>query len=54
LYKSCARKSELKGVEVVAEISLLPSGEITVQETSVIIEKIVVDPIAVEQVSQEE
>jgi hypothetical protein len=54
LYKSCARESELKGVEVVSEIALLPSGEITVQETSVMIEEIVVDPIAVEQASQEE
>jgi hypothetical protein len=54
LYKSCARQSGLKGDEVVAEIAPLPGGEITVQETGVTTEKIVVDPIAVEQVSQEE
>jgi hypothetical protein len=35
LYKSCARQSGLKGVEVVAEIASLPGGEITVQETGV-------------------
>jgi hypothetical protein len=44
----------LKGVEVVAEIALLPDGEITVQETGVTTKEIVVDPTAVEQVSQEE
>jgi hypothetical protein len=54
LYKSCARQSGLKGVEVVAEIASLPGGEITVQETGVTTEEIVVDPIAVEQASQEE
>jgi hypothetical protein len=54
LYKSCASESGLKGAEVVAGIALLPSGEITVQETGVTTEEIVVDPIAVEKVSQEE
>jgi hypothetical protein len=54
LYKSCASESGLKGAEVVAGIALLPSGEITIQETGVTTEEIVVDPIAVEQVSQEE
>jgi hypothetical protein len=44
----------LKGDEVVAEISLLLSGEITIQETGVTTEEIIVDPIAVEQASQEE
>jgi hypothetical protein len=43
LYKSCASESGLKGAEVVAEIALLPSGEITVQETGVTTEEIVVD-----------
>jgi hypothetical protein len=54
LYKSCASESGLKGAEVVAEITLLPSGQITVQETGVTAEEIIVDPIAVEQASQEE
>jgi hypothetical protein len=44
----------LRGAKVVAEIASLPSGEITVQATVVTIEEIVVDPIAVEQASQEE
>jgi hypothetical protein len=54
LYKSYASESGLKGAEVVAEIALLPSGEITVQEMGVTTEDIVVDRIAVEQASQEE
>jgi hypothetical protein len=54
LYKSCASESGLNGAELVAEIALLPSGEISVQETGVMTEEIVVDPIAVEQASQEE
>jgi hypothetical protein len=54
LYKSYASESGLKGVEVVAEIASLPSGEITIQKTGVMIEEIVVDPIVVEQASQEE
>jgi hypothetical protein len=54
LYKSCACELGLKGVEVVAEIAPLPNAEIIVQETGVITEEIVVDPIAVEQASQEE
>jgi hypothetical protein len=44
----------LKGVEVVAEIALLPGGEITVHETGVTTEETIVDPITVEQPSQEE
>jgi hypothetical protein len=48
-YKSCGSQSGLKGVEVVAEIEPLPDGEITVQETGVMTEEIVADPIAVEQ-----
>jgi hypothetical protein len=44
----------LKGVEIVAEIALLPGSEITVQEIGVMTEEIVVDPIVVEQASQEE
>jgi hypothetical protein len=54
LYKSYARQSRFKGAEVVAEIAPLPSGEIMVQETGVMTEKIVVGPTTVEQVSQEE
>jgi hypothetical protein len=42
LYKSCASELGLKGVTVVAEVAPLPS------------EEIIVDPIAVEHVSQEE
>jgi hypothetical protein len=44
----------LKGGKVVAEIASLPSDEITVHETCVTTEKIVADPIAVEQPNQEE
>jgi hypothetical protein len=40
--------------EVVAEIALLPIGEINVHETGVIAEETIADPIAVEQPSQEE
>jgi hypothetical protein len=54
LYKSYASESGLKGAEVVAEIASLPSGEITIQKTGVMTEEIVVDPIVVEQASQEE
>jgi hypothetical protein len=35
LYKSCASESGLNGAELVAEITLLPSGEITVHEMDV-------------------
>jgi hypothetical protein len=44
----------LKGAKVVAEIAPLPSGEITIHETGVTIEEIVVDPIMVEQPTYEE
>jgi hypothetical protein len=44
----------LKGVEIVAEIASLPGSEITVQEIGLMTEEIVVDPIVVEQASQEE
>jgi hypothetical protein len=44
----------LRGAKVVAEIAPLPSGEITIQATGVTTEEIVVEPIAVEQASQEE
>jgi hypothetical protein len=54
LYKICANDSGLKGAEVVAEIALLPTGEIIVHKMGVRIEEIVADPIAVEQPSQEE
>jgi hypothetical protein len=54
LYKSCARQSGLKGAEVVSEIAQLPGGEIIVQEMGVTTEEIIVDPITVEQMSQEE
>jgi hypothetical protein len=54
LYKSCASQSGLKGAEIVAEIALLPGGEVTVKETGVTTEEIVDDPIAGEQATQEE
>jgi hypothetical protein len=54
LYKSYANQSGLKGVEVVVKITLLPVGEITVHETGVMTEETIVDPITVEQPSQEE
>jgi hypothetical protein len=44
----------LKGVEVVAEIAPLTVGEINVHEMGVTIEETIADPIAVEQLSQEE
>jgi hypothetical protein len=47
-------QSGLKGAEVVAEIALLPVGEITVNEVGVTTEETVADPIAVEQPRQEE
>jgi hypothetical protein len=49
LYKSCSSQSGLKGAKVVAEIAPLPSGEITMYETGVTTEEIIVDPITVEQ-----
>jgi hypothetical protein len=54
LYKSYPNQSGLKGAEVVAKIISLSGGEIIVQETSVTIKEIVVDPITMEQASQEE
>jgi hypothetical protein len=54
LYKSCASQSKLKDAEVVAEIAPLPVSEINVQDTGVTIEETIADPIAVEQLSQEE
>jgi hypothetical protein len=54
LYKTCANQSGLKGVEVVAEIAMLPVGEINVHDTSVTIEETIADLNAVEQSSQEE
>jgi hypothetical protein len=44
----------LKGAEVVAEISPLPAGEITIHETGVTTDETVTDPIVVEQPTQEE
>jgi hypothetical protein len=51
---SCASQSGLKGAEVVAEITPLPDGEITVHETGVTTKETIADPIMVEQPSQEE
>jgi hypothetical protein len=44
----------LKDVEVVVEMTLLSDGEIIVHETGVTIEETIADPIAVEELSQEE
>jgi hypothetical protein len=54
LYKFCASQSGLKGAEVVTEIAQLPGDEITVYEMGVMTEEIIVDPITVEQPTQEE
>jgi hypothetical protein len=54
LYKSYASQSGSNGAEIVAEIASLSGGEITIHETGVTTEEIIVDPIAVQQVSQEE
>jgi hypothetical protein len=54
LYKTYASQSGLKGAEVVAEITRLSDGEITVHETDLTIEETIADPIAVEQPCQEE
>jgi hypothetical protein len=51
---SCASQSGLKGAEVVAEITPLLDGEITVHETGVTTKETIADPIVVEQPSQEE
>jgi hypothetical protein len=44
----------LKGANVVAELTLLVGGEMTVHKTGMMTEGIIVDPIAMEQPSQEE
>jgi hypothetical protein len=44
----------MKGVKVVAEIAPLPISEINVHEMGVMTKEIIVDPITVEQLSQEE
>jgi hypothetical protein len=44
----------LKGADVVVEITSLPVGEINIHDTGVTIEETIADPIAVEQLSQEE
>jgi hypothetical protein len=54
LYKTCAMDSGLKGAEVVAECASLLDGEMTVHRTGMTIEEIIVDPIIVEVLSQEE
>jgi hypothetical protein len=54
LYKTCDRDSVLKGVEVVAEMTPLPNGVMTVHETGMTTEEIIVDPITMEVLSQEE
>jgi hypothetical protein len=54
LYKTCARDSGLKGAKIVAEMTPLPGCEMTVYEMGIMIEKTIADPVAVEQLSQEE
>jgi hypothetical protein len=53
LYKSCARDSRLKGAKIVAEVVPLMGGEMLVQGTGMT-EEVIVDPIVVEQPSQDE
>jgi hypothetical protein len=53
LYKACARDSGLKGAEVIAEVMPSTCGGIIVHQT-VMTEEVIADPIAVEQLSQEE
>jgi hypothetical protein len=53
LYKTYARDSGLKGVEVVAECTSLPAGEMTVRGMIMTMKENIVDPIAVEIPSQE-
>jgi hypothetical protein len=54
LYKSCASQSGLKGAEVVGVITPLSASEIVVHEDGVTTEETIVDPITIEQPSQEE
>jgi hypothetical protein len=54
LYKSCASQSGLKGAEVVGVIAPFSAGEITVHEDGVTTEETIADPIAIEQLIQEE
>jgi hypothetical protein len=54
MYKSCANQSGLKCVKVVVEIAPLRVGEINIHEMGVTTEETIVDPITVEQLSQEE
>jgi hypothetical protein len=54
LYKTCGRDSGLKGVQVVAECTPLPGGEMTVHGMGMTTEEIIVDPIVVEVLSQVE
>jgi hypothetical protein len=44
----------LKGAEVVAELTTLHDGEMTIHGTSMMTEEIIVDLIVVEQPNQEE
>jgi hypothetical protein len=53
LYKACARDSGLKGAEVIAEVMSSMCGGIIVHQTAMT-EEVIADPIAVEQLSQEE
>jgi hypothetical protein len=53
LHKECARDSGLKGAEVIAEVVPLTGGEMLVQGTGMT-EEVIVDPIVLEQLSQDE
>jgi hypothetical protein len=53
LYKTYARDSGLKGVEVVVECASLPTSEMTVRGMIMTTKENIVDPIAVEIPSQE-
>jgi hypothetical protein len=54
LYMTYARDFGLKGAEVVVELTPLPSVEMTVLGMGMTTEEIIVDPIVVEALSQEE
>jgi hypothetical protein len=54
LYKTFTSQSGLKGAKVVVEMTSLSASEIIVHETCLTTEETIADPIAVEQLSQEE
>jgi hypothetical protein len=49
LYNTCVSQFGLKGADVVAEMTALPDGVITVHETGVTTDETIADLIAVEE-----